>query len=98
MAETMSPASDAGRTAGTVVGLLTGAQWGTTAIPVPFVGTLVGAVVGGMVGNEAGGFVARAILTVAGGIVQATSNVTGRAAHGIRSVGNAPVASPAPVP
>ena len=37
-------AGDTGKTAGTVAGLLSGAELGSTFIPVPFIGPVIGAV------------------------------------------------------
>jgi phage tail tape-measure protein len=45
---------EAGKTAGTLVGVLSGAEVGTAAIPIPVVGTFVGALVGGMLGSSVG--------------------------------------------
>jgi phage tail tape-measure protein len=47
-------AVEAGRTAGTLLGVLSGAEVGTAAIRIPVVGPLMGAFVGGLVGSSAG--------------------------------------------
>lgn len=49
-----SRVEEAGKMSGTLVGVLSGAEIGTAAIPIPIFGTLVGAFVGGLVGNSAG--------------------------------------------
>ena len=52
---------EAGKTAGNLVGVLSGAEIGTAAIPIPIVGTFIGAIVGGMLGSSVGqlfGFIA----------------------------------------
>lgn len=50
----VSKVEETGKTAGTLVGVLSGAEVGTAAIPIPIVGTLLGALVGGMLGGSVG--------------------------------------------
>ncbi len=86
-------AGDAGRIAGTFVGLISGAQVGS-AIPIPVVGTFVGAVAGGMLGSEAGRFVAKTVVSLAASLVQGLSKVAGSTAGALRSVAEEPALQP----
>jgi phage tail tape-measure protein len=64
--DTSDKAAQAGRTAGTIAGMFTGAKLGNLALPVPILGTFVG----GVVGSEAGQRLAKAVVNGAGAFME----------------------------
>src|SRR5688500_14636681 len=55
-----------GGLAGLAAGTLTGAQFGTVAIPIPVLGTFAGALLGGVLGSRVGRHVTRPIMDALG--------------------------------
>src|SRR5437588_9397223 len=72
---------EAGKTAGTLVGVLSGAEVGTAAIPIPIVGTFIGALVGGMLGSSVGQFFGLVASKGSSAIVDTSAAALARAAE-----------------
>lgn len=69
----------AGRVAGTLLGLFAGARAGSTLVPFPMVGPFVGAVAGAILGDKAarltGRFILRGTASLAGAVSSASEKV-----------------------
>ena len=69
-------AVQAGGTAGTLAGAISGARLLGGVVPIPFVGPVVGAVVGGVVGSELGRRLGKAVVNGGSAFVQTLTSPT----------------------
>jgi phage tail tape-measure protein len=69
-------AVQAGGTAGTLAGAISGAKLLGGVVPIPFVGPVVGAVVGGVVGSELGRRLGKAVINGGTAFVQTLTSST----------------------
>jgi len=97
--------TEAGKTAGTFLGVMSGAELGMAALPIPVFGPLVGAFVGGLVGSTAGQVMAMAASKGSSMVLDAFAMGVAKAAtYGARRVeaavpeGPPPDLPPAPAP
>ncbi|MGQ0680654.1 MAG: hypothetical protein ACT4OM_13555 [Actinomycetota bacterium] len=69
------------RTAGTVLGAVSGARLGSVVVPVPVLGSLVGSVAGGLMGAGAGQWLGKALYRTTKVLLWGTGLVADKAAE-----------------